>query len=79
MKKLLILISLIALSSCKKQTRLCTVKSHNVTSDRQGNATYNTVISCSDGTISSKEGLRLYDMEVDAQFTDTFFVGCLCE
>lgn len=66
MKKL-IGVYIVILFSCNQPPSVFingTVLSHNVTSDKWGDATYRTVIQCEDGNIVQRVGLKFYSIPV---------------
>lgn len=71
--KYLIVILLVIFTSCecKDITINGKVNSHSVTTDRNGYATYRTVLVCDDGFIREKTGLSVYTLPIGTTYTFT--------
>lgn len=82
MKKLLLLPLTILLFDCcdYEQVKIKgRVLSHDVTSDKYGNATYRTIINCKDGYIRERLGLRFFAVPVGDSCTLYKSSDCGCE
>lgn len=53
----------------KQAPMQCKVLSHSASSDRHGDITYNTILSCEDGKLYNDEGMNLYILPIGSNAT----------